>query len=76
MARMHILQAIHTGKATYLLLSVLAIMFVVDYNSSQSLAFAVLKISHPTDEISHLSNIKRGKALSYIENPYQKQTDP
>lgn len=75
MARTRVLQSIHTGKVAYILLGIVAVLFIADHRSNQSLAFAGLKISGQTDELLHLSKIKRGKALSYLEDPYQQSND-
>lgn len=75
MARMHTLQALHSGKVVIILLTIIAVMFVTDYHSRQSDIFSTTTLTDDTDELSHISKIKRGKSLSYIENPYGQYDD-
>lgn len=70
MARTQYLHAIYTGKVVIILLFILAVIFMVDYRLDKSGAYTVAKITDQTEELSNISDIKRGKALSYIEEPY------
>ncbi len=70
MARMHALQVLHSGRVVFILLTIIAVMFVTDYHSRQLDVFSTTTLNDQTDELSHISKIKRGKSLSYIENPY------
>jgi hypothetical protein len=75
MARMHTLQTIHSGKVVYILLIILSVMVVTDYHSTQLDTYPLARMTDQTDELLHISKIKRGKALSYIENPYHQYDD-
>ncbi|MEM1281962.1 MAG: hypothetical protein AAGG81_00255 [Chlamydiota bacterium] len=75
MARMHALEAIHHGRVVLMLLTVVAVMFLMDYHFNEVDVYRASTLTDHSDELSHISKVKRGKALSYIENPYGQADD-